>query len=138
MKKNLILMVGALFLISVASHAQNQKNVSDKEGTKKEMRQNAPQRMSAENRAEYWAKELNLTNEEKGKITELFKKQDETRMQQRADMQKSREERQAFMENQRKANDAEMEKIIGKEKFQKYDSIRSERMQKMRDRMRNR
>jgi protein CpxP len=138
MKKNLILMVGALFLISVASHAQNQKNVSDKEGAKKEMRQNAPQRMSAENRAEYWAKELNLTNEEKGKITELFKKQDETRMQQRADMQKSREERQAFMESQRKANDAEMEKIIGKEKFQKYDSIRSERMQKMRDRMRNR
>jgi len=138
MKKNLILMVGALFLISVASHAQNQKNVSDKEGTKKEMRQNAPQRMSAENRAEYWAKELNLTNEEKGKITELFKKQDETRMQQRADMQKSREERQAFMESQRKANDAEMEKIIGKEKFQKYDSISSERMQKMRDRMRNR
>lgn len=138
MKKNLILMVGALFLISVASQAQNQKNVSDKEGTKKEMRQNAPQRMSAENRAEYWAKELNLTNEEKGKITELFKKQDETRMQQRADMQKSREERQAFMESQRKANDAEMEKIIGKEKFQKYDSIRSERMQKMRDRMRNR
>ncbi|MDS1032934.1 hypothetical protein RDV77_09990 [Porphyromonadaceae sp. NP-X] len=138
MKKNLILMVGALFLISVASHAQNQKNVSDKEGTKKEMRQNAPQRMSAENRAEYWAKELNLTNEEKGKITELFKKQDETRMQQRSDMQKSREERQAFMESQRKANDAEMEKIIGKEKFQKYDSIRSERMQKMRDRMRNR
>jgi hypothetical protein len=138
MKKNLILMVGALFLISVASQAQNQKNVSDKEGTKKEMRQNAPQRMSAENRAEYWAKELNLTNEEKGKITELFKKQDETRMQQRSDMQKSREERQAFMESQRKANDAEMEKIIGKEKFQKYDSIRSERMQKMRDRMRNR
>ncbi|MBP7152550.1 MAG: hypothetical protein KBA43_07805 [Paludibacteraceae bacterium] len=138
MKKNLILMVGALFLISVASHAQNQKNVSDKEGTKKEMRQNAPQRMSAENRAEYWAKELNLTNEEKGKITELFKKQDETRMQQRSDMQKSREERQAFMESQRKANDAEMEKIIGKEKFQKYDSIRSERMQKMRDRMKNR
>lgn len=138
MKKNLILMVGALFLISVASHAQNQKNVSDKEGTKKEMRQNAPQRMSAENRAEYWAKELNLTNEEKGKITELFKKQDETRMQQRSDMQKSREERQAFMQSQRKANDAEMEKIIGKEKFQKYDSIRSERMQKMRDRMKNR
>lgn len=138
MKKNLILMVGALFLISVASHAQNQKNVSDKEGAKKEMRQNAPQRMSAENRAEYWAKELNLTNEEKGKITELFKKQDETRMQQRSDMQKSREERQAFMESQRKANDAEMEKIIGKEKFQKYDSIRSERMQKMRDRMKNR
>lgn len=138
MKKNLILMVGALFLISVASHAQNQKNVSDKEGTKKEMRQNAPQRMSAENRAEYWAKELNLTNEEKGKITELFKKQDETRMQQRSDMQKSREERQAFMESQRKSNDAEMERIIGKEKFQKYDSIRSERMQKMRDRKRNR
>lgn len=131
-------MVGALFLISVASHAQNQKNVSDKEGTKKEMRQNAPQRMSAENRAEYWAKELNLTNEEKGKITELFKKQDETRMQQRSDMQKSREERQAFMESQRKSNDAEMERIIGKEKFQKYDSIRSERMQKMRDRKRNR
>lgn len=131
-------MVGALFLISVAGQAQNQKNVSDKEGTKKEMRQNAPQRMSAESRAEYWAKELNLTNEEKAKITELFKKQDEARMQQRADMQKSREERQAFMESQRKANDAEMEKIIGKEKFQKYDSIRTARMEKMRDRMRNR
>ncbi len=138
MKKSLILMVGALFLISVAGQAQNQKNVSDKEGTKKEMRQNAPQRMSAESRAEYWAKELNLTNEEKAKITELFKKQDEARMQQRADMQKSREERQAFMESQRKANDAEMEKIIGKEKFQKYDSIRTARMEKMRDRMRNR
>lgn len=131
-------MVGALFLISVAGQAQNQKNVSDKEGTKSEMRQNAPQRMSAESRAEYWAKELNLTNEEKAKITELFKKQDEARMQQRADMQKSREERQAFMESQRKANDAEMEKIIGKEKFQKYDSIRTARMEKMRDRMRNR
>jgi Spy/CpxP family protein refolding chaperone len=138
MEKSLILMVGALFLISVAGQAQNQKNVSDKEGTKKEMRQNAPQRMSAESRAEYWAKELNLTNEEKAKITELFKKQDEARMQQRADMQKSREERQAFMESQRKANDAEMEKIIGKEKFQKYDSIRTARMEKMRDRMRNR
>jgi hypothetical protein len=42
------------------------------------------------------------------------------------------------MERQRNANDAEMEKIIGKEKFQKSDSIRSERMQKMRDRMKNR
>jgi len=138
MKKILILMVSALFLISVAGHAQNQKNVSDKEGKKSEMRQNAPQRMSAESRAEYWAKELNLTNEEKAKIAELFKKQDEIRMQHQAEMQKSRDEHRAFMESQRKANDAEMEKIIGKEKFQKYDSIRMARMQTMRNRMRNR
>lgn len=137
MKKSLILVVGSLLLISVTGHAQEQKNLSGQGGTKNEMRQNGPQRMSAESRAQYWAKELNLTNEEKAKITELFKKQDETRMQQRSDMQKSKEERQAFMESQRKANDAEMEKIIGKEKFQKYDSIRSERMQKMRDRKRN-
>jgi len=125
MKKTLMVMLCTLFTLSVTIFAQKENQPQQ---MKKEMRQNPPKRMSAEERANYWAKELNLTDEEKAKVTELFKKEDENRAKYREEMQRNREEMRAQMQKDRKANDAELEKIIGKEKFQKYDSIRSEQM----------
>lgn len=129
MKKTLIVMLCTLFTLSVTTFAQKENQPQQ---TKKEMKQNPPKRMSAEERANYWAKELNLTDEEKAKVTELFKKEDENRAKYREEMQGNREEMRAQMRKDRKANDAELEKIIGKEKFQKYDSIRSEQMKNRR------
>lgn len=131
MKKTLIVMLCALFTMSLTTYAQKGEQRSKQE-TKKEIRQASPKRLTAEERANYWAKELNLSDEEKAKVTELFKKEDENRAKYRQEMQKNREEMRAQMQNDRKANDAELEKIIGKEKFQKYDSIRSERMKNRR------
>lgn len=125
MKKTLIVMLCTLFTLSVTIFAQKENQPQQ---MKKEMRQNPPKRMSPEERANYWAKELNLTDEEKAKVTELFKKEDENRAKYREEMQRNREEMRAQTQKDRKANDAELEKIIGKEKFQKYDSIRSEQM----------
>lgn len=125
MKKTLIVMLCTLFTLSVTIFAQKENQPQQ---MKKEMRQNPPKRMSVEERANYWAKELNLTDEEKAKVTELFKKEDENRAKYREEIQRNREEMRAQMQKDRKANDAELEKIIGKEKFQKYDSIRSEQM----------
>lgn len=91
--------------------------------------QNGPgMRSTPKERAAALAKQVELTEEQTAQVEELFTKQDKARQemmnQAQGDPQSMREK---FME-QRKADDAALEKIIGKEKFQKYAEQRQQRM----------
>ena len=74
---------------------------------------------------------------EKAKVEALFEKQDKKREEFKAEAKKLNEERGKLME-ERKVEDEELQAIIGKEKFEKLQSIRTERQARMRERMGNR
>ena len=80
------------------------------------------------------AKQLNLTDAEKAKVKALFESQDANRQKKQAEMKKTREEMKAKFEAERKSQDAELQKIIGAEKFQKFQATRAERFEKMKHR----
>jgi hypothetical protein len=93
--------------------------------------------MTPQIRAERMAKELNLTDAEKSKVQALFEKENADRKSNQAEVQKTKEELKTDFEKQRKANNAELENIIGKEKYQKYVNLRQERMKERREKMMN-
>jgi len=80
--------------------------------------------VSPEKRAEKMAKELGLSDAEKVKVQALFEKQEAARIQHQSEVTKLREERMAKFEAERKAQDAQLIKIIGQEKFQKLENER--------------
>ena len=99
---------------------------------------------TAQDRAEYMAKELKLTADEKAKVEALFVKHDELREKQvaenrakRGDLQNNREARMKEMQEMRaKAvteNDAQVEAIIGKEKMEVWKELRTKRQDSIRD-----
>ena len=137
MKKFGILALIALFTMSISVSAQDatqqKKNDNGKNGPR-EMRWTPAQR------AEQMAKQLNLTDEQKAQVEKLFEKQDAQRAEQmskaqaqRDKQQVNREEMRAQREKQMQANDAELEKIIGKEKMDQWKAARAQRMQNMRN-----
>jgi len=134
MKKYAMLALATVFMFSVTLMAQEQTPQAGRKGHKKEMRQGMGEKMNAQQRAEHMAKAVGLTDAEKVKVQALFEKQDAKRLQQRAEMQKVRQAQMAKFDNDKKAQDTELEKIIGKEKFQKHESIRANRQEKMKQR----
>lgn len=97
-------------------------------------------RQTPEMRADQMAKDLSLNDNEKAKVLQLFKSEEEKSMALREEMKKLRESGQqpgedmrAKMQELRKSNDAELTKILGKEKFEKWQSMRAEQMKQMRD-----
>ena len=137
MKKYAGLVMISLFMFSVAVSAQEPTTPQGPREQKKEMRKGDRPMLTPEKRAQHMAKELGLTDAEKVKVQALFEKQDAKMKQHQAEMEKVREEQKAKFETERKAQDAELEKIIGKEKFQKHESIRAERQDKMKQRREN-
>ena len=99
-----------------------------------ERRQRGAQtQVTAESRADNLAKELDLTEQQKAEVLELFKKQDVEREKNRAANGQNREfDREAF-QAERKAQDAELEKIIGAEKFKLLQQKRAERQLRMKE-----
>lgn len=98
--------------------------------------------VSPQQRADRMAKELNLSDEQKAKVTELFTQQDEVRAKKRAEIQKKQEKRRDVaqaerekmreeVEKIRKTQDAELEKIIGKEKMELLVQKRAEQVKRM-------
>ena len=134
MKKYAMLVLASMFLFNVATTGQEKTPTQQKKGDWKKSGQDDRLRVSPQMRADKMAKKLGLTDAEKSKVEALFVKQDANRDQHEAEIKKVRDERMARFENERKAQDAELEKIIGNEKFQKLENERSERKAKMTER----
>ena len=129
MRKYVMLALVAIFTMSFAVNAQDQRPPRGERGF--------GMQRSAKERAARLATQLELTDAEKAKVEALFEKQDKKREEFKAEAKKLNEERGKLME-ERKAEDEELQAIIGKEKFEKLQSIRTERQARMRERMGNR
>lgn len=133
MKKYLFLALAALLSVSVSVSAQNSnKNRQGKTG----QRGNKEMTWTAKDRAEKMDKELDLTDAQVSQLIALFEKHDAKRIEQReamkaqreqgstADRAKNREEMRAQREKEIAAFEADVEKIIGKEKADKWQTLR--------------
>ncbi|MPN03096.1 hypothetical protein SDC9_150319 [bioreactor metagenome] len=129
MRKYVMLALVAIFTMSFAVNAQDQRPPRGERGF--------GMQMSAKERAARLATQLELPDAEKAKVEALFEKQDKKREEFKAEAKKLNEERGKLME-ERKAEDEELQAIIGNEKFEKLQSIRTERQARMRERMGNR
>lgn len=133
MKKYGFLGVAFAFIFSLSVSAQDQiPPTGGDKGPKPEMRQGNRPQMTPEMRAERLAKQVELTDAQKAQVKAMYEKQDADRQKNQGNVQKTREEMKAQFDAERKAQDTELEKIIGTEKFQKLQAIRAERM-KQRD-----
>ena len=119
MKKTVWLFVVVFFILMGTVSAQRENNVP---------KQGPPPQISAEERTEKMTKELNLTDEQKTKVLELFKKEEMERKDFKPQSRPDPEEMKAKFEEERKKQDAELEKIIGKEKFAQYEVLREKEM----------
>ncbi len=139
MKKNGLITLMALITLSFTVSAQNRGNRGGEF-----QRNDGKMRWSATERAENMAKQLELTETEKAKVIALFEKQDEERNKkveeqrsQREALRNDREARRAEMLKLREKavaeNDAELEKVIGKEKLEQWKEYRTELQKKRRD-----
>jgi Fe2+ transport system protein B len=131
-KVALILFVG-IFILSSNIFAQN-----NNDSTKRvERRQRVENRWTPEKRAEIMAEQLKLSETEKAQVKALLEKNEKERLTQvieqrakRENLKKERDARRAEMQELReqaiKANEAELEKIIGKEKVDQWKKYRDE------------
>ena len=141
MKKYVMLALVAIFTMSFVANAQDQRPARGEGGRGEGQRV----QITAKERAAHLGKQLELTDAQKAKVEALYEKQDKKREEMRAENQKLKEkkdqvaaDRKAKFEAQRKADDAELEAIIGKEKMEKLLKIRAERQAKMQERRDNR
>ena len=105
MKKYAMLVLATAFMFNVALMAQEQTTPKAKKVETKEVKSPEAQKASIEKRVKNMAKYLNLSDVEKTKVQELFENQN----------------------LKGKAKDAELKKIIGDEKFEKYQKIQAEK-----------
>ena len=140
MKKLFLMMFAVMLTVSFTMTAQERQG---RRNFNNDNRQRQEVRMDAKERAEWMAKELNLTDAQKEQVKALFEEQDakrtadvskmrEQRNQEITDRDKAREEMRAMREQEMKENQENLEKIIGKENMEKLDNIRKERMSKNR------
>jgi Spy/CpxP family protein refolding chaperone len=140
MKRVTLMTLVAIFSLSFSLFAQE----STKNKKQDSKRMPTEMKWTAKDRAEHMAKQLDLTADQKEKVQALFEQQDAKRQEQVAMQQEKREEmaqdraarRAEMMELRSKAiaeNDAELEKIIGKEKMEQWKTYRDEQIKKMRN-----
>ena len=140
MKKLFLMMFAVMLTVSFTMTAQERQG---RRNFNNDNRQRQEVRMDAKERAEWMAKELNLTDAQKEQVKALFEEQDakrtadvskmrEQRNQEITDRDKAHEEMRAMREQEMKENQENLEKIIGKENMEKLDNIRKERMSKNR------
>lgn len=134
MKKYGMLVIAAIFMVSMAAMAQDPIPPQGQDGQKKEFNQHARPQPTPQIRAERLAKQLSLTEEQKIKVQALYEKQDADRAKAKIEAKKTREEMRAQFDADRKAQDEALAKIIGPEKFQKFQAARAERIKKLQNR----
>jgi Spy/CpxP family protein refolding chaperone len=134
MKKYGMLVLTMAFMFSLVGNAQDPTPPKGERGPRKEFRQGDKPMVSPEKRAEKMAQELSLNAAEKAKVQALFEKQDAKHKEQMEKGEKMKAEMKVKFDAERKANDEEMTKIIGPEKFKKLQDMRVERMEKMKNR----
>ena len=138
MKRYAMVAMAAMLMFSSAIIAQDQKSNPEWKGEKKEFKRGEKPMVSPEKRAEKMAKVLDLTNSQKADVQALFVKQAAKRHQEMEKVEKMRAEMKAQFAADRKTNDEELTKIIGQEKFQKFQIARAERIGEMKGRMKER
>ncbi|MDR2839982.1 MAG: hypothetical protein LBV75_01760 [Paludibacter sp.] len=125
MKKYLFLSIVAIFAISMSVMAQegNQRRAGGGRGLN----------VSPQERVDQLAKQVELTDEQKAQVLTFYEKVQKRNQEQFETMRKAREAGQqqtgdfrARYEEQQKADDAELETIIGKEKLEKVKAAREE------------
>ena len=97
--------------------------------------QNKMMQLTPDKRAERMAKELTLSETQKASLQEIFVKQDAERVQYMTDQKKFREDQEVKFEALKETQDADLQKIIGPEKFQQLEKYRAENKDKMKMRM---
>ena len=139
MKKYALLVLASLFMFSVALTAQESGMPPDGRNMMNQKREIKMERnhsmLTPQMRADRMAEQLGLTETEKGKVKEFIEKQDANCIKMADEVYKMKQEFKAKFEAQKKTNDAELEKIIGKEKFQKLQALRTEKQEKMKEHM---
>jgi biopolymer transport protein ExbD len=138
MKKYVMLALATIFMFSISVQAQDQKHDQPQNWKKNEMKHGQSPMVSPQERSDRMAKQLGLSAEEKAKVKALLEKQDVKRKEQLEKVKKMKEEMKAKIEAERKVNDEELAKIIGQEKFQKFQVMRAEKMGEMKGRMQER
>ena len=135
MKKHgmFLMAVGMMFYMAVS--AQDQSSQTENRPPRQEMRQ----QQTPQVRAERLAKQLGLTDDEKTKVQALFEKQNADREKMRSEgTNLTREQMRTKMDEMRKSEETEMQKILTPEHFKKYQDLRKEQMEKMKQRMQER
>ena len=132
MKKYLFLVATLLLTMSMSVSAQNnnRRNTDNR-------RSERIMKMTPKERADLMAKELDLTAEQTAQVQTLCEKQDAERLEQVAAQRSQRgtgtqnrdarrEEFRAMREKEMQAQNEELEKIIGKEKADKWNELRQD------------
>lgn len=101
-----------------------------RQGNREHMNPEKRERMNPEKRAEMMATQLQLSEAEQMKLKALFEKQEAKAAKHREEMKKQRDENRAKMEAERKANQAELIKVIGQEKFNELQAKRIAHLQR--------
>ena len=133
MKKNLYLVMCMMFVLTFTLSAQQPRMEKFKthQNSNRKMVHRQRGMVTPLMRADRMASVVGLSDAEKLKVKELFEKEDANRVKRMDEVQRMKKEMKAKFESDRKSNNAELEKIIGKEKFQKLADKRSEMKTKM-------
>ncbi len=135
MKKYFLAATAALLMLSISVSAQNTEG---KEKSKEGQRTNRERKWSPKEHAEMMDKQLDLSDDQVSQLQALFEKQEAKRTEKREavnsksgeEKTKAREEMKNNREKEKQAFEAEVEKIIGKEKADKWKSLKKERQGK--------
>jgi len=130
MKKYAMLFFVSVFMSCATLIAQDQTTSQSNNGEKKEMRQGERRYETADIRAAKMAKDLSLSEVEKINVQTLLEKQDTIFAKFRSEVSRESPEFRTKFRELRNSQDAELETIIGKEKFQQYQTLRAEERQK--------
>ena len=137
MKKYLFLLATLLLTVSMSVSAQRNQRNTDNRGNMNNRRSEQMMRMTPQERVTLMTKELNLTTKEAAEVLALCEKQEAERKKQieenRSQRNLSRQANVARREEMREKRlkevekqTAELEKIIGKERVQKWNDLRQD------------
>ena len=130
MKKYAKLVLASLFIFSMTAIAQDQTTPPVNSAGQSGMRQGPRQQLSAQVRAENMAKDLNLTETEKTKVQEVYEKNDVLFTKFRTEVSRDSPDFREKFKALRDAQDADLIKVIGQEKFAAWQKLQAERRAK--------
>ena len=119
--------------LSAEKSKMNRPHNAQKSKRGNERRQNTI--VTPQMRADRMTTELGLTDNENAKLKNLFEKEDAIKVKRMDEAQEIQKEMKAKIEDDKKSNATELEKIIGKEKVQKLVDKREEMKSKMKNKM---
>jgi periplasmic protein CpxP/Spy len=116
------------FMITIATQAQAQQPANPKMKDSVGFKHNKhPHRGEGKAQMKGAMKELNLSAEQKEKVKELRKANQENVQRLRADSTMAKADRRAAMQKMKAENKAKMQQVLSQEQMQKLDSIKAQR-----------